>query len=172
MNLRNRLGAVLGAVTLGLIAILSAAGPASAGVGNPGTSHRGNIGTVGFSYSYATQWLNSGDSWTFGNSRLVMQGDGNLVIYKKGTNTAKWATGTSGSGNWLKFQTDGNLVVYTAGGVAKWASGTNNKCKTGVNASVVLALQDDSNFVVYCKYPPASLQPLFVAKWASNTAGI
>ena len=73
--------------------------------------------------------------------RLIMQGDGNLVLYKGPT--ALWSTGTNGSqGAYAVMQGDGNLVVY-AGGVAKWNSHTN-----GFNGAY-LSLQDDSNLVIY-----------------------
>ncbi|HWC47779.1 MAG TPA: CHAP domain-containing protein [Solirubrobacterales bacterium] len=73
--------------------------------------------------------------------RLIMQGDGNLVLYKGGT--ALWATGTDGNpGARAVMQGDGNFVVYV-GGIAKWNSHTN-----GFNGAY-LALQNDSNLVVY-----------------------
>jgi hypothetical protein len=47
-------------------------------------------------------------------TRLVMQTDGNLVLYN--VNTALWYTGTGGtSTNRLVMQNDGNLVTYTPG---------------------------------------------------------
>lgn len=60
---------------------------------------------------------------TVGN-KTVMQGDGNLVLYTEGGNPL-WSTGTNGwTGADFAVQTDGNLVIYW-GGVAIWASGTN-----------------------------------------------
>jgi 3-deoxy-D-arabino-heptulosonate 7-phosphate (DAHP) synthase len=56
-------------------------------------------------------------------ARIVMQGDGNLVIYRTNGITAAWATMTFGGGHVLVMQNDGNLVMYGAGG-AKWASNT------------------------------------------------
>ena len=73
--------------------------------------------------------------------RLIMQGDGNLVLYKG--SAALWSTQTDGNtGAYAMMQGDGNLVVY-AGGVAKWNSQTN-----GFNGAY-LSLQNDSNLVVY-----------------------
>ena len=59
---------------------------------------------------------------TNGTYQLIMQGDGNLVIYNPG---AIWSTKTNGhAGAYLVLQTDGNLVIYDSSG-AIWASGTN-----------------------------------------------
>lgn len=47
-----------------------------------------------------------------GTARLIMQSDGNLVLYNK-NGKALWASGTAGNaGDRLEVQTDGNLVVY------------------------------------------------------------
>jgi surface antigen len=73
--------------------------------------------------------------------RLVMQGDGNLVLYKG--SSALWSSGTQdNAGAYAVMQPDGNLVVY-AGGVAKWHSHTN-----GFDGAL-LVLQNDSNLVIY-----------------------
>ena len=53
---------------------------------------------------------------------LVMQYDGNLVIYSASAKPL-WATGTGGDGAYLALQDDGNLVIYH-GGQATWASHT------------------------------------------------
>ncbi|MFC9352939.1 NlpC/P60 family protein [Arthrobacter sp. NPDC057013] len=78
---------------------------------------------------------------TDGRFRLIMQGDGNLVVY--GPNGALWDTKTTGAGNWAVMQGDGNLVVYTAAGKSLWGSGTD-----GFGAST-LVMQNDGNLVVY-----------------------
>jgi hypothetical protein len=60
-----------------------------------------------------------------GPYRLIMQTDGNLVIYN-GHNQPIWATMTNGQGSGphrLKIQRDGNLVLYASSG-ATWASQT------------------------------------------------
>jgi len=62
-----------------------------------------------------------------------MQGDGNLVEYQGATPV--WASGTSGSGNYVAMQGDGNLVVYNASNSPLWASGTSGN----VGALVLLA---------------------------------
>jgi hypothetical protein len=88
--------------------------------------------------------------------QVIMQTDGNLVIYVSGT--AIWASGTAGTGsaNYLAMQDDGNLVIYTSAGKAVWASGT-----YGGGIHSVLDMQDDGNLVIYAApgYPT----------WASGT---
>jgi hypothetical protein len=55
---------------------------------------------------------------------VVMQGDGNFVLYNT-SDGPLWASGTSGdTGAYLRIQTDGNLVVYSSSGKALWASNT------------------------------------------------
>ncbi len=74
--------------------------------------------------------------------RLVMQGDGNLVVYKGGT--ALWSSGTAGNvGANAVMQGDGNLVVYRSSGKAIWSSGT------GHHPGAILDMQDDGNLVIY-----------------------
>ncbi|MET9884073.1 FG-GAP-like repeat-containing protein [Streptomyces sp. NPDC006430] len=69
--------------------------------------------------------LTSGEEFTSGNSKLVMQTDGNLVLYTK-DNKPVWSTHTSGNaGAVARMQTDGNLVVYAANGTtALWSTKT------------------------------------------------
>lgn len=58
------------------------------------------------------------------SSRLVMQDDGNLVLYDK-NGGALWTSGTAGqNGASLALQTDGNLVIYQQAGGAAWSIGT------------------------------------------------
>lgn len=58
------------------------------------------------------------------NTKLLMQPDGNLVLYDA-NNKPLWNTVTSGNpGAWLAIQTDGNLVVYSQNSVPLWASYT------------------------------------------------
>jgi hypothetical protein len=55
---------------------------------------------------------------------LVMQGDGNFVLYN-GTR-AVWASGTAGrAGAVLAVQDDGNVVIYAPGPRPVWATRTN-----------------------------------------------
>lgn len=57
------------------------------------------------------------------SDRLVMQRDGNLVVYLG--HKALWSSGTWGHpGARLVLQRDRNLVIYSAAGRALWATGT------------------------------------------------
>ncbi|MDH6706350.1 hypothetical protein P3T27_003073 [Kitasatospora sp. MAA19] len=64
------------------------------------------------------------DSYT---TRLIMQADGDLVIYQD-FNTASpkvpFRSGTTNCGYKTVMQSDGNLVVYSASGGVCWALGT------------------------------------------------
>jgi hypothetical protein len=106
------------------------------------------------------QSLVAGQSITADDARafLVMQGDGNLVLYEvhRGRHLPVWAAGTEGRGGVRAvMQDDGNLVIYTAGGAAVWDAGTWG------NPGAGLVVQDDGNAVVYA--PDG--RPL----WASDT---
>ncbi len=77
-----------------------------------------------------------------GRFSLVMQTDGNFVLYERGK--AIWNTATNGKGgNLAAMQGDGNLVVYSTGGCPLWASNTSG------NAGAYLAVQNDGNLVIY-----------------------
>jgi hypothetical protein len=95
--------------------------------------------------------LNSGEILTPGQALisraggyvLVMQYDGNLVLYAPG-NRAIWGSGTAGRpGTVLRMQADGNLVLYAPGNRAIWDSGTHGRPGT------VLVMQGDGNAVLY-----------------------
>ena len=92
--------------------------------------------------------LNPGQSVASCDGRfvLVMQTDGNLVLYAHGL--ALWSSGTAGSsGAAVVMQGDGNLVIYDTGGCPIWAS------NTGGNSGASLAVQDDGNVVIYGSGP-------------------
>ena len=86
-----------------------------------------------------------------GKYTLIMQGDGNLVLYTE-SNTPVWATRTQGKGAVrASLQDDGNLVLYTKeqerwfhkdAAAAVWASQTRGE-------NVRLVLQDDRDLVIY-----------------------
>jgi hypothetical protein len=52
-------------------------------------------------------------------TRIIMQQDGNLVIYKP-DNTVLWASNTKGSGDYLVIENTGILAVYDTSGSIKW----------------------------------------------------
>jgi hypothetical protein len=98
-------------------------------------------------------YLKSGD----GRWMMVIQGDGNLVIY--GPRGAIWASNTDGRGVpqfMLAMQSDGNLVIYGKNG-ATWASNTNGRGRS----PFTLVMQNDANLVIY----DSTGKPT----WASNT---
>lgn len=89
--------------------------------------------------------LNAGDQIvsTNGQHKLIMQSDGNLVLYS-GYNQVQWHTSTGGNpGARLSVQTDGNLVLYSATNQVLW---TINKTGTSNN---MLRLQGDGNLVLW-----------------------
>ena len=93
--------------------------------------------------SPATLVLTAGQSIESPNGRyrLVMQTDGNLVVY--GPSGAQWATGTSVPHSYAAVQGDGNFVVYDrTDGSARWASRTSGLYPR-------LAMQDDGNLILY-----------------------
>ncbi len=90
------------------------------------------------------QGLGPGDSVGSCNGRylLVMQGDGNLVLYDGAV--ARWSTQTNGKNGWAAvMQGDGNFVLYGPTSVPLWASGTDGA------PGAWFAVQDDGNLVVY-----------------------
>ena len=66
-----------------------------------------------------------GARFNYQRVRLIMQSDGNLVLYAlaKSNMTGKtcWGSNTVGRGTRAVYQTDGNFVVYN-GNTATWAS--------------------------------------------------
>lgn len=75
--------------------------------------------------------------------KLVMQGDGNLVLYAPG-GQPRWHTNTYGNpGAWMQFNSDGNLVVYGPGAVPLW----NSFADGGAKGGTVLQVRNDGNLV-------------------------
>jgi hypothetical protein len=90
-----------------------------------------------------------------GRFRLIMQTDGNLVVYRNSDNHPLWATGTQGTDvHRADMQSDGNLVLYHVNNAPAWASNTAGKRDS------FLVMQNDGNLVIY--------EPI-VPVWASNT---
>ncbi|WP_051969949.1 ricin-type beta-trefoil lectin domain protein [Kitasatospora azatica] len=92
-------------------------------------------------------------------SHLIMQADGNLVLYSTATGgRAIWSSNTWGHpGATAVMQADGNFVVYAAEGWPMWSSNTWGHPGTS------LVVQNDDNLVLY----DADAHPI----WASNTNG-
>jgi hypothetical protein len=104
------------------------------------------------------QQLNINDQLVSNNGHLnlLMQRDGNLVLYRTMFGQALWSSNTVGQQvTHTIMQADGNLVAYTASGTADWATGTQG------HPGAYAMLQDDGNFVVY--------DAANNALWASNT---
>lgn len=100
-----------------------------------------------------TLWAGQSRTSQNGKYRTVMQHDGNFVLYKKLRNNkqqALWSTRTTGTGaNRIVMQLDGNLVVYKGQKEAVWATGTNPQTFNTPSAGAWLAVQNDSNVVIY-----------------------
>jgi subtilisin family serine protease len=79
-----------------------------------------------------------------GNTRLIFQTDGNVVLYRN-DGVALWHTRTNGKTNatYFTMQNDGNLVLYTNTWSPLWNS------RTAGNTNAFLFLQDDRNLVIY-----------------------
>jgi len=114
-------------------------------------------------------------------NKLILQGDGNLVLYTT-SNSPVWSSNTYGSNaNKLVLQSDGNLVLYTPSNSPVWSSNTAIQDQTGLVSRVLpdsltmypgqslttpdrrysLNYQGDGNIVLY----NASNSPI----WSTNT---
>jgi hypothetical protein len=76
-------------------------------------------------------------------NRLIMQADGNLVLYSS-NGKALWNSSTDRNpGATAVMQADGNFVIYSVGGNALWNSSTDR------NPGATAVMQADGNFVIY-----------------------
>lgn len=95
--------------------------------------------------------LERGEVCQIGDAKLIMQNDGNLVLYNPGR--VAFASGTTEGGPqpaaWnAMFQTDGNFVVRNYNPkTPRWASNTWSTC--GGSAACELVIQGDGNVVIY-----------------------
>lgn len=97
-----------------------------------------NTNLTSYGRLYPSQEINTAD----GNYKMILQSDGNLVLYSP--NNAIWASGTDGRAvGYLALQTDGNLVLYDKTDRPLWNSNTPGR------GSVKLVLQQDGNLVIY-----------------------
>jgi len=78
---------------------------------------------------------------TDGRFFLIMQLDGNLVLYRS-SGGVLWASNTGIPGSWLSMQGDGNLVMYTRDNRPVWSSDIRNP-------GAYTVLQNDGNVVEY-----------------------
>ena len=111
----------------------------------------------------AGQALKPDQSITSGNGafQLILQADGNLVLYATNTHKSLFASNTAGDfaiGQAI-MQGDGNFVLYDNSGKSLWASNTatTDTHKTTIDPYVVV--QDDGNLVIYAT----------TNFWATNT---
>ncbi len=115
------------------------------------------------SYLRANWYMTSPD----GGYKLVMQGDGNLVLYSR--TRAIWSTNTWGNPDaFFAEQSDGNMVVYSKAGKALWNSGTRVRAK---DQMALLIVQPDGNLVQYAltaKKNDFTLKSI----WTSHTRGV
>ncbi len=111
-------------------------GVASRRIAGGATTFHGNQGLTAGQYRFVFQ--GNGDAVVYGNGRalwvvrtygraaggrMVMQRDGNLVIYNR-SGRPVWSTQTNGkaAGGRLVLQSDGNLVIYAKNGRAAWSN--------------------------------------------------
>lgn len=87
--------------------------------------------------------LASGTQLLASTARLVMQADGNLVIYSTKSGQKLWSSNTSGHpGATATMGTDGNLTVKDTTGTTLWSTGTSTP-------GSFARIQDDNQLVVY-----------------------
>lgn len=115
------------------------------------------IGTAAVTSLNSNQFVKSPN----GLYKLIMQTDGNMVLYTgKNDEVPLWATMTNRASNLpnvANMQNDGNFVIYDKNGTPLWNS---NTFKKGI-APYQLLLQDDGNLVLY--------DATSLAIWASGT---
>ncbi len=116
-------------------------------------------------------FLDFGESVPVGDAELIMQTDGNLVLYED--NLAKWATGTNlGScvGYFAEAQADGNLVVFSdpqapGGAAACFETGITGQrvlLQEGFRGVRLVAEQDDGSLVPISDREPVPDDTSFV----------
>lgn len=140
---RPRAVAVLVTLCVMIMGLLAAA-PASAASGT--------------SQLAMNEQLQAGQSLVSPNGllRLVMQGDGNLVLYAP--ERVVWQSHTDGhAGAWAQFNPDGNFVIYDAQAQPLWSTFQFG----GAAGGTFLQVQDDGNIVQYT--------PSIRVTWSSNT---
>lgn len=108
------------------------------------------------SYLRANDFATSCD----GRFRLVMQTDGNLVLYFG--NAVLWAANTSNNiGAYMVMQADGNVAIYNMTNMAVFSSGTFN------HPGAVLFIRNDGNMLVQTLHADGGSS----IWWQTNTGG-
>ncbi len=112
------------------------------------------------------QELGPGASLSSSSVTLIMQLDGNLVLYINGCvgnpQCALWSSGTRGD-NTAIMQGDGDFVIYPSNQVGDSGSAEFATHTYGYN---VLVVQDDRNVVIYPSY---GILDAATAEWSTNT---
>ncbi|AVZ77850.1 hypothetical protein SLUN_36105 [Streptomyces lunaelactis] len=90
---------------------------------------------------YTTSVLQVGNTWSTNRIRMVMQSDGNLVVYNE-KGKPIWAAMTFGANHRAIFQQDGNLVIHNADDRPIWAS------KSHGHENAQLVLRADGKVVI------------------------
>lgn len=113
----------------------SGGGPA--GYSTLGDQHSGDLGVDGHlrvGEELKTNWfINSLSATQYSTTtyyQLLMQGDGNLVLYQvqNGSYGNSWSAGTSNNlHNYAILQSDGNFVVYNPSSQGLWSSNTSTQ---------------------------------------------
>lgn len=86
--------------------------------------------------------INPGDTFAIGQSRLIFQGDGNLVFYGANDRVI-WASYTNNKGGaFAAMQGDGQFVIYDAARNPIWWTGTS------AHAGAYARLQEDGSFAI------------------------
>ncbi|MFF2197992.1 hypothetical protein [Streptomyces sp. NPDC058157] len=92
-----------------------------------------------------------------GDTRLIMQDDGNLVLYRRFNDPVmrevRWKTDSVGCGEKAVMQSDGNLVVYGQNGRVCYAE---NKFK-GSYANGCLTVEDKGGLSIYFTNDPCNV---------------
>ncbi|MGW8955651.1 ricin-type beta-trefoil lectin domain protein [Streptomyces sp. NPDC055709] len=98
----------------------------------------------------AGQRWNPGDWTDTSTAKLIMQPDGNLVLYRKADGGTLWDSNTSNNPDaYATMQADGNLVIYkknggpSVSGSVLWATGTN-----GDSGAYAILKNDDRLWII------------------------
>lgn len=130
-----------------------------------------------------TNVLLQGQSMSMGQSlvsrngiyRMVLQVDGNLVVYQYATPI--WDSATSGyylgNNGKLTMQSDGNLVIYDTNGRPYWDTYNTHFNPPSPRIGYYLIMQDDGNLVLYTRYGEdpglfLSMYSMSLAVWDSH----